>query len=211
MSEKLNLYEKIQAVSNDVKNIEKDMVVGTGNNSYKAASDLAVTLAIKKAETKHRLVSIPQTQKVIQSETLKTIKNYNGQIIEGYKFVENIEMTTRIVDLDDITKFIDIVSLAKGVDTADKGFGKAATYARKYALLNAYKIPTGEDPDANKSEEIQTAKTIDDKTIAITNYFNNNITKLQAVLMHFNVGTLEDLNEKQIETVYNNYKSKKLI
>ena len=41
MEEKLNLYQKIQAVSNEVRNITKDMTVGTGNYSYKAGSDLS--------------------------------------------------------------------------------------------------------------------------------------------------------------------------
>lgn len=45
---KLNLYEKIQAVSLDVNNISKSMTVGSGNYSYKAVGDLQVTLAVKK-------------------------------------------------------------------------------------------------------------------------------------------------------------------
>lgn len=147
----MNLYEKIQAVSIDIKNIEKNMIVGTGAYSYKAVSDLDVTISIKRAEEKFKLISIPIKQDLISSETIKTIKK-DGT--EGITFVDNIKMTLRIVDLEDTKQFIDIESYGKGVDSGDKGFGKASTYARKYALLNAYKIATGEDPDALKNEEI---------------------------------------------------------
>ena len=36
----MNLFEKIQAVSDAVRNVEKNIVVGTGNSSYKAVSDI---------------------------------------------------------------------------------------------------------------------------------------------------------------------------
>ena len=103
---KPNLYEKIQSVSLQVNNISKDMIVGKGQYSYKAVSDNAVVLAIKKAEKKHRLLSIPLSQELINSEILKTTDNKGT---DSYKFLENIKMTTRIIDLDDTEKFIDVV------------------------------------------------------------------------------------------------------
>ena len=36
MEDKPNLYQKIQLVSNEIKNIEKNMTVGKGNYAYKA-------------------------------------------------------------------------------------------------------------------------------------------------------------------------------
>ena len=50
-TDRLNLFEKIQAVSNEIKNIEKNMQVGKGQYAYKAVSDLDVVLAVKDAET----------------------------------------------------------------------------------------------------------------------------------------------------------------
>lgn len=75
---------------------------------------------------------------------------------EKVVFVDTIKMTTRFINLENTTDFIDVVSFGKGIDSGDKGLGKASTYARKYALLNAYKIATGEDPDAERSREYQT-------------------------------------------------------
>lgn len=204
---KLNLFEKIQAVSNAIVTIEKDLTVGKGQNAYKAVGDLAVTLAVKKAETKFRILSIPVKQELINSEAHR-VTNQNG---ESLKFVDNIKMTVKIIDLDDISQFIEVESFGKGIDTADKGFGKASTYARKYALLNAYKIATGEDPDADKSEETNVPKTISDKKVLVLNYLNMNNAALQGALKMYSITDVMDLTEKQIEESYTMLKTKKLI
>lgn len=203
-----NLYQKILAVSSAVKNIEKDMTVGKGNYQYKAVSDNSVTLAVKRAEEEHGLVSIPVKQELVSSEVLRSV-NDNGQ--ETIKFVDNIKMTLRIVDVDKPDDFVEVESFGKGVDTADKGFGKASTYARKYALLNAYKIATGEDPDANKSEKINVPKTVNEKSVAIQNYFAKNNAKLPALLKHFGVESLDDLSDAEIEVTFKTYHEKGLL
>ena len=46
-----------------------------------------------------------------------------------------------------------MVPLAEGIAPQDKGSGKAMPYADKYALMKAYKISTGDDPDQNASVE----------------------------------------------------------
>lgn len=147
---KLNLFEKIQAVSLDVNNISKSMTVGSGNYSYKAVGDLQVTLAVKKSEAEFKIISIPIKQEIVKSEIIRGEKD--GKIT--LMFIDDIKMTVRFYDLEDVTQFLDIESFGRGVDNGDKGFGKASTYARKYALLNAYKIATGEDPDATHSEDL---------------------------------------------------------
>lgn len=205
---KLNLYEKIQAVSNEVRNISKDMTVGSGSYSYKAVSDIDVTLAVKDAETKYKLVSIPIKQELVNSEVIRIQKKNNE---EGLTYVDTIKMTVRIIDIEDTTQFIEVESFGKGIDSGDKGFGKASTYARKYALLNAYKIATGEDPDIEKSKETTTAKTISDKRALVENYLLKNTEVCQKMLQHFNVGELSDITEKDIAVIFKTYTEKKLI
>lgn len=204
---KMNLYEKIQEVSNEIMTVEKNLTVGVGKNAYKAVGDLEVTLAVKKAERKFRLISIPIKQELISSEVHK-VNTQNG---ESLKFVDNIKMTVRFVNLDDVTQTLEVETLGKGVDTTDKGFGKASTYARKYALLNAYKIATGEDPDADKSEEINVPKTISEKKVSVLNYLNINNVALQGALKMYSVTDVMDLSEKQIEEMFTTLKHKKLI
>ena len=68
----MNIYEKIQAVSEKVRTVEKNLQVGTGNSSYKAVADFDVLLAVKDAEKQFRLVSIPVKQEVLSHEVIRT-------------------------------------------------------------------------------------------------------------------------------------------
>ncbi len=204
MDEKPNLYQKIQLVSNEVKNIEKNMVVGKGNYAYKAVQDIDVTLEVKEAETKYGLVSIPIKQELVKSEVIRIVKEGGG---ESINYVDIVKMTLRIVNLDNTSEYVDIESFGRGLDPGDKGFGKASTYARKYALLNAYKIATGEDPDESKSKD-QTPVTVDEVKNAVIGYMmiDNNFT--QNILSYFNVGNPEDMTSEQFKMAYNNLKKK---
>lgn len=199
-----NIFEKIQLVSNEIKNIKKNKVVGTGNSAYKAVQDIDVTLEVKKAETKYRLVSIPVKQELVKSEIVRTVKKEGYEVIN---YVDIVKMTLHIVNLDDPTQTIDIESFGRGLDTGDKGFGKASTYARKYALLNAYKIATGEDPDDNKSEE-QRVMTESDMLVAVRDYLMKNIGYASDIASYFNVSSITELTQKQLTTIYKDLKKK---
>jgi len=207
----MSLFERIAAVGMEIMSVEKDMKVSTGGqNSYKAVSDFIVTSTIKKAEEKYRIVSIPVKQELIKSEIIEAEKTYGNKTEKTFTHVDTIKMTIKIFNLDNPAEFIDIESFGKGIDKGDKGFGKAATYARKYALLNAYKIVTGEDPDNKASEELSTEKKEPIQDL-VFNYLNQNNDFLIDVLSHFNVGQMGDLNAAQISTIHKNLVKKKLI
>ncbi|MEG1950853.1 MAG: ERF family protein [Odoribacter sp.] len=200
---KLNLFEKIQAVSNEIKNIEKDMQVGSGTYAYKAVSDLNVVLAVKESESKNGIVSIPTKQELIKTEIVQTQKG-------GTNYVDVIKMTVKIINLENTSEFIEIESFGRGLDSGDKGFGKASTYARKYALLNAYKIATGEDPDKDKSKD-ELVITADEKKDQVLNFIYNDEKYRNNILSHFGVGSTDDLDNKQIKTIYEKLKEKNKI
>ena len=204
MEAKKNLYEKIQLVSNEIKNIEKNMTVGKGNYAYKAVQDIDVTLGVKEAETKYGLISIPIKQELVKSEVVRIVKEGGGETIN---YVDIVKMTLRIINLDNTSEYIDVESFGRGLDPGDKGFGKASTYARKYALLNAYKIATGEDPDENKSKP-QTPATIDEVKNAVVNYMMTDSNFTQNILSYFNVGSSDDMTAEQFKMAYNNLKKK---
>ena len=199
-----NLYEKIQLVSGEIKNIEKNMTVGKGNYAYKAVQDIDVTLEVKQAEAKYRLVSIPIRQELVKSEIVRVVKDGGGEAIQ---YMDIVKMTLRIVNLDNTSEFVDVESFGRGLDPGDKGFGKASTYARKYALLNAYKIATGEDPDEKKSEE-QRPATADEVRDAVVNYMMTDENFTRNILSYFNVGSADDMTAKQMQLAYNNLKRK---
>lgn len=200
----MNIYEKIQAVSNEVRNVEKNLVVGTGNSSYKAVGDLDVVMKVKEAETKFRVVSIPVRQELVKSEIVRVVGN-NGY--EKLTYSDIVKMTVKIVNLDNTSETLEVESFGRGLDAGDKGFGKASTYARKYALLNAYKIATGEDPDANKSEQ-QVALTKDEVKDKVINYMMQNANYCNSCLSYYGCKTVEELDSKAINSIYKNLKGK---
>lgn len=198
-----NLYERIQAVSIDIMNLEKDKKVGEGKSAYKAVSDQQVVLAVKQSEQTNGIISIPLRQELLKSEVVRKVK-------DGYEtisYVDIVKMTVKIFLLSDPKQFIEIDSLGRGLDSGDKGLGKASTYARKYALLNAYKIATGEDPDLEKSKD-EKSDTVDEKKQAVTDFSLKNTEWTSNVCAFFNISTFEEMTQKMIEQCYSDLKKK---
>lgn len=200
----MNLFEKMQLVSESVRNVEKNLTVGTGNSAYKAVADIDVLLAVKDAEKTYRLISIPVKQECMKSEIVRTVAS-NGY--EKVNYVDVVKMTVRIVNIDKPSESVEVEALGRGLDAGDKGLGKASTYARKYALLNAYKIATGEDPDAVKSEQTY-QYTQDDIRAKVINYMMANTEYNNNILSYYGVQRVEDLDTKAINSVYKNLTKK---
>lgn len=148
----MNIYQRLSKISTEITNVSKNLVVRMGNGSYKAVSEGDVLAAVKPLEEKYGVYSYPIGRKVIESAALEN----NGR---NSMFLR-IETTYRFVNMENPTEYIDVVSYGDGVDPSDKASGKAQTYSDKYALLKAYKIITGEDPDQYASEEFKKYKQV---------------------------------------------------
>lgn len=149
----MNLYEKLSAITAELSAVAKNLQVGEGRSSYKAVGEADVLAAVKPLEAKYKIYSFPCSRKVIDTDIMTTTKTYNGNTTESSKLFMRIETVYRFVDTEKPEDFVDIVTYGDGVDSQDKAPGKAMTYADKYALLKAYKIITGDDPEQSKSEE----------------------------------------------------------
>lgn len=149
----MNIYEKLLEITNEMKNVNKNLEVGVGKSAYKAVGEADVLKAVKELEYKHKVYSYPVDRTIIDKDILQTKKEYNGQITEGNQLFMRLEVTYRFVNIEKPEEFIDIKTYGDGVDTQDKAPGKAMTYADKYALMKAYKIITGDDPDQNPSPD----------------------------------------------------------
>lgn len=157
-----NIFQKINKVMNDVKYLMKDDKVVTNvktGASYKAISEEKVTSELRKAMIKHGIVIIPI--EMITKREDETLKDFQGN--DKVNRITTVETRYRIQNIDDKDDYIIAVSAGTGVDTQDKGVGKAMTYAYKYLLLRTFAIPTGEDADQISSEvyssQFQTQKT----------------------------------------------------
>ena len=203
----LNLYQKIQKVSDEIKNIEKNTTVGTGNNAYKAVADIDVLLKVKQSETKFGLISIPVKQELVRSEQ---VLKQGRDGFTTVTFADIVKMTVRIINIDNPSETLDVESFGRGLDTGDKGFGKASTYARKYALLNAYKIATGEDPDEHPSQEMAVSN-IDETRAAVINYCMSNANYSSQLCQYFGCASVDEMNSEQIKLAFNSLRKKGIL
>lgn len=150
-----NIAKAIIGVMKDIKNIEKNSNVGTGNASYKGVSDKDVKQKVGEAMQKHGLCILP-----IEVKPKTQIDRWEENTNFGVKTKQSVftEVETKYMLLHESGESIEIAGYGHGVDTQDKGAGKATTYALKYALLYAFMIPTGDidDTDNTHSESIAT-------------------------------------------------------
>jgi len=155
MAESMNIYQRLRAVSQEIATVAKNLQVGEGKARYKAVGEADVLAAVKPIEAKHGVYSYPVNRKIVDSGTMVSVSEYNGNRKETNKLFLRVETVYRFVNVDAPDEFIDITSYGDGVDTQDKAPGKAMTYSDKYALLKAYKIQTGDDPDQDASEPLK--------------------------------------------------------
>ena len=137
--------KKINEVMKNIEYLTKDDKVEFGTTKYKAISEEKVTTAVRDQLVKQGIVIIPVQQESENKELIRTEKSVN--------MLTSVHTKYRIQNIDDVNDFIEVESNGTGVDTQDKGVGKAMTYAYKYMLLRTFAIPTGEDPDKISSAE----------------------------------------------------------
>jgi|GEM_PF-1331874 len=141
MSDKVQLYQKILNVMSAIDYLQKDDRVfyegrGGQKTDYKAISEEKVTSVVRAELIKNKLVVFPIEQEHKREGTLSIV-----------------DVKYKIVDAE-TGEYEILVSSGTGVDTQDKGVGKAMTYAFKYLFLRTFAIPTGEDPDKISSTEL---------------------------------------------------------
>ena len=153
-----NIYKKMSAITAELTAVAKNLNVGIGKAAYKAVGEADVLAAVKPLEETHGVYSYPYSRKIVEADLVTTTSEYQGKVTEKTNRYLRIETVYRFVNIDNPEEYIDITTYGDGIDPQDKAVGKAMTYSDKYALLKAYKIITGEDPDQFKSEEGKTEK-----------------------------------------------------
>lgn len=199
MSE-LNIYQRLLKITEELKTVEKNLNVPvSAKNSYKAVSERDVLDAVKPLEAKYGVYSYAYDRKIIENGELVSNKKdfQTGEIKEQKQLYMRLEVTYRFVNVDNPQEYIEIKTYGDGIDTGDKATGKAMTYADKYALLKAYKISTGDDPDQEASDELKSYKDEKDEKASpkqlatISKYYKDD--SLQKLLNTNNITKLEDL------------------
>lgn len=202
----MNIYEKLSAITSEMKTVAKNLEVNLGANKYKAVGELDVLKPVKELEEKYKVYSYPVERNIVSEEILTKEQEFNGKVTRTNQVLMRIAVKYRFVNTEKPDDFVEMVSYGDGLDTGDKAPGKAMTYADKYALMKAYKIGTGDDPDQDGSPETspKTTKTgtkVATKTTTQTakkQLEEKKITEAQMTIIKNNYKT-EDLMKKLLE------------
>lgn len=147
---KLNIYQKLVEVRKSVTYLKKE---STGYQfNYTGSSQVLASVRAKMDEYNLLLVS-----KVL-SHTLHE-KNQN----KAKEHLTELEIEFTWVNADNPEEQIVCPWYGQGLDTGEKGVGKALTYAEKYFILKFFNIATDkDDPDAfqKKTQPAITSETI---------------------------------------------------
>lgn len=197
---KLNIYEKLSLIENEIGVVEKGLSVSMGKGSYKAVSERDVLDAIKPIEQKYRVYSYPYDTEIINNEVLEKSSNYGTTTSQFLR----LKRVYRFVNIDNKDEYIDVIAYGDGIDTGDKAPGKAMTYADKYALMKAYKLSTGDDPDkeASPKEGYRRATTqpiSDSQKETIKRLYEEE--ELNNVLAKNNIKSIDRLNTNQASAI----------
>lgn len=217
----MNIYQKMSAITQEIATVAKNLSVGDGKSQYKAVSEADVLSAVKPIEAKHGVYSYPVSRRIIDSGEMVSVKEYNGNKSETRRLYLRIETVYRFVNMDKPEEYIDMMTYGDGVDTQDKAPGKGMTYSDKYALLKAYKIQTGDDPDAQASEPLKGVKRKSRKSISaeeaaeLRNMCETCGVNIEKLLLMYKVNSFEDMTpdhyavlKSQLESRINGNNSK---
>ena len=151
-----NISLAIIEVMKEIEWVAKWMVVWEWTKSaYKWVADKDVKQALRDSMTKNWLSLLPiGVESKIQVDRWEQEDFYKWES-QGIKSKQSIftEVTTKYILLHTSGESIELAWYWQGVDTQDKGAGKATTYALKNTLLNMFLIPTGVDTDNTHSDE----------------------------------------------------------
>lgn len=205
MNKELNIFQRMANATNEIQTVAKNLDVKVSeNNTYKAVGERDILDAVKPIEFKHGIYSYPIKRTILNNEVIESETKYGTKKQIHYL----IETVYRFVNVDDSNDYIETISYSDGIDTGDKAMGKAMTYGDKYALMKAYKISTGEDPDQEPSTEIKEVKATPKQIQTLKKYYvGENLIKL---LNSNKIATIDDLSKDKaselISKIVNNKK-----
>lgn len=193
----LNIFQRMALATDKLKGVAKNLEVGFGNSKYKAVSEVDVIKAVREAEKEFGIYSYPCDREVIYQDLVERKKGNETRT----EYVIRIKTTYKFVNIDDPTQSITVHSFGDGMDAQDKACGKAITYSDKYALLKAYKIPTGEDPDQDASEGNAKKKTLTRTDIKQRIMKMYTPTQIESMLNRLGVDALDKLDDEKLKVM----------
>lgn len=130
-----NILQRINAVMKELDYLQKEKKSGM---QYSFVSHDKVTGAIRPLLVEHGIACWPSAMEVKQ---------------EGNR--TQLQCKIVFASIDDPADCIEVESIGYGIDSQDKGPGKAISYAVKYAWLKTFALETGDDPDNDQNVKFE--------------------------------------------------------
>lgn len=209
----LNIFERMALITAEIGVVEKNLKVQVNkNSSYKAVSERDVLDAVKPIEQKYRVYSYPVSRQIIDRDILVKESEFQGTVTKTNTLFMRVETVYRFVNIDKPEEYIETTVYGDGLDTGDKATGKAMTYADKYALMKAYKLSTGDDPDKDPSpenifEKKAEPKATDKQYDLIEDLYNDE--EIESICKRCNIESIRDLTVSQASALISKRKGKK--
>ncbi len=139
----LNLFQRLAKIREAVSYIQKDAKI----QGYKAIT--------------HDMVTSELRPHLITHGVLATLNQISGTVVESGKSTSSGTPITRcegfysveFINIDKPEERYEVHIFAVAEDQNDKGPGKAASYAMKYALLKTFNIETGESDESRQDQK----------------------------------------------------------
>jgi len=143
--EKMNIYEKINAVMVEVTGVVKGADIKAGAGIYKAVTHDDVTRTLRATMIKYGLVAVTDVMNCeVKEETLKG--KFDKQI-----FTAKVDVQVVITNMHKPEEKVTSRSSGFSFDTQDKAVGKAISYAAKYSFLKSFMLESFD----NEEDRIQ--------------------------------------------------------
>lgn len=147
-----NIGKKMLLIMNDVSYIQKRGYNQTQRYSFAQEADFAQ--AVRERLIEHGVSFTPYLENV----EIKEVTTGKGTVMQ----IVTVLMSFTFTDTESGESVV-VRMGGQGSDTLDKGIFKAMTGAEKYALKQAFLVPTGDDPEvdneAEKTGDMPVAKT----------------------------------------------------
>lgn len=154
--EKLNIFQKLVEVRKTVEYLKKD----TEGYQFKFVSSSQTLGSLRKAMDEYNLLLVPS---IFETE-IRDHQTSKG----SHEYFTAIKIKFTWINADQPEEKIECDWIGQGLDSGEKGVGKACTYAEKYFLLKFFNIATDKDDpdkfqDKTNNDSPQPKKDVDQK------------------------------------------------
>lgn len=185
----MNIYQKLVEVRKAVPYLKKD----NKGHQFQYVSSSQTLGTLKEKMDEQGLLLIPS----VKSKTVTDHTTKNG----GHEYFTELDMVFTWVNSDKPDEKIECGWVGQGLDSGEKGVGKALTYSEKYFLLKFFNIATDKDDPDSFQKKVERSK-------PQPNPLDESCKKLIAAISEFSDKHTEDIEEwwiSKIEPILNKY------